>query len=390
MRDDPPRPNSTNALPDCFASWPLHPFQDDTMFTKPSLAHEWLHFHGELSHRLFTRQDWDLAPYLSYPVLAFHNLFASPNSGSTSNTDQATGDSSELSDNPMFMATRANEMTRANNATLTALHNTLNVNLQRSFRSHERLATELVPYTLRLCNPDIKPVLIGGAASVRRGTEKERVGRAVDAMCATGVKFDKSRVDMALDDAEDADSKGNAITARPHAGWIYRMEPPLDDLGAFSTGGARAAGDAGKARYAVRQVLDQEWRREVSRREATARKRRAQGYSEVDPLEEGSGSTRATGRHGEDTLVGRSAAAAASEAEVRGKLVMRDFFGRPLSSGREGGDASAPSSSSAHMAGQDHSGPSNRDAGRVWMSYHEGYSNAVKKPITMKELMEGL
>ncbi|KAI9671631.1 MAG: hypothetical protein M1831_003159 [Alyxoria varia] len=377
-------------MQDCFASWPLHPFQDDTMFTKPSLAHDWLHFHGTLSHRLFTAQDWDLAPYLSFPVLAFHTLFASPNSGSTPNADQATGDTSEFSDNPIFMATRTNEMTRANHATLTAFHNTLNVHLQQSFRSHERLATELVPYTLRLLNPEIKPVLVGGAASVRRGAEKERVGRAVDAMCATGVKFDKSRVDMALNDADDADAKGNAAAARAHSGWIYRMEPTLDDLGAFSTGGPRLAGDAGKARYAVRQVLDQEWRREVTRREANGRMRRAQGFSDADTPGKGSGNTQATTEHGDDTLANCSTAAAATEAEMKGKVVKRDFFGRPVSSGREGRNSSGPSSSSAHVAGQDQSGSLNRASGRVWMSYHEGYSNAVKKPITMKELMEGL
>ena len=28
--------------------------------------------------------------------------------------------------------------------------------------------------------------------------------------------------------------------------------------------------------------------------------------------------------------------------------------------------------------------------GRVWVSFHEGFSNAVRKPITMEELMRGL
>ena len=58
--------------------------------------------------------------------------------------------------------------------------------------------------------------------------------------------------------------------------WIYRMEPPIDSMGIFETGGALLAGtEAAKARYAVRQVLHQEWAREEKRRaEATEQMRR--------------------------------------------------------------------------------------------------------------------
>jgi chromosome transmission fidelity protein 18 len=28
--------------------------------------------------------------------------------------------------------------------------------------------------------------------------------------------------------------------------------------------------------------------------------------------------------------------------------------------------------------------------GRVWVSFHEGFSNAVRKPVTLREIMSGL
>jgi chromosome transmission fidelity protein 18 len=30
------------------------------------------------------------------------------------------------------------------------------------------------------------------------------------------------------------------------------------------------------------------------------------------------------------------------------------------------------------------------DVGRIWVSFNEGYSNAVRKPITVDELLRGL
>ena len=69
----------TNMTTDCFQNYPNQPYQDTTTLTKPSHATDWLHFSSQCSHRLHHQQEWDLAPYLSYPVLGFHNLFASNN-----------------------------------------------------------------------------------------------------------------------------------------------------------------------------------------------------------------------------------------------------------------------------------------------------------------------
>ena len=370
---------------DCFSTWPTHPFQDDTIFTKPTLAYDWLHFHGLLSHRLHTMQEWDLSQYLAYPVLAFHNLFASSSTVSNPSTEPNSVGRGNALLNPTYAAARAQELTRANVETLGSLHHTLSLPLQRSFRSQHTLVTELVPYALRLLRPDVKPVVVGSVASVRRGPERERVSRAVDTMCATGVTFERSRVEYGGKEGEDEGDKP-VTTSRVPTDWIYRMDPPVDELGTFTTSTNKTSSstsDGGKVRYAVRQVLEQEWKREIAKREAEARSRRAGGLTEADPDAE----SLTPDTNGPQSAKTKEKSLSDSANALKAKGVKKDFFGRPIMTEESNLD-SRPSS----QAGQNGERPSSGDdeAGRIWMTYHEGYSNAVKKGITLKELLEGL
>ncbi|KAI7053564.1 hypothetical protein KC327_g18794 [Hortaea werneckii] len=54
-------------MTDCFTSYPDHPFQDDTLLSKPDAAYEWLHFHDCLSSAVYSSSEWEMAPYLSTP-----------------------------------------------------------------------------------------------------------------------------------------------------------------------------------------------------------------------------------------------------------------------------------------------------------------------------------
>ena len=59
----------------------------------------------------------------------------------------------------------------------------------------------------------------------------------------------------------------------------------------------------------------------------------------------------------------------------------RDFFGRVIVN-EESITGTTKQSSKKAMA--------TNDEGRVWVTFHEGFSNAVRKPITLKELMDGM
>jgi chromosome transmission fidelity protein 18 len=322
--------------------------------SKPSAAYEWLHYHDILSSAVHSSQEWELAPYLSQSVLAFHHLFASPRQGSWNPTDDP--------DNPPlpFSGPGANfaaaEQLKASKAQLTSLQASLSLPLTRMFRSPEEMATELIPYTLRMLSPDVKPVIINtgpsgtksfATASVRKASEKALVKKAVEAMAATGVRFERSRIEI-----EDAMNRS--------AGFVFRMEPPLDSLGNFET---LADKKDDKVRYAVRSVLESEWKRESASIDMEARRRRG-------------------GQNDEDTAPQDTAEAIdeAKAAEANKHAVKRDFFGRvikhiPIIKGQE-----------TKKQKEDRRG----DANRIWVSFHEGFSNAVKKPITIDDLLRGL
>jgi chromosome transmission fidelity protein 18 len=206
-------------LTDVFTAYPSQPFQDDNFLTKPNIAYEWLHFHDTLSSKVFSGQEWELSPYLSQSILGFHYLFSSAKRPWAGNNEQKFRGEEEEEPLP-FSGPRANysafEAQKQNRAVLLGLQSSLSTNLLRAFRSAEDIATDLMPYLIRMLAPEVKPVIVGGSgesrgtASVRKEGERDMVRRAVEAMGAVGVTFERSRVE---------DPRGG------YGGYVYRMEP---------------------------------------------------------------------------------------------------------------------------------------------------------------------
>lgn len=205
-------------MTDCFASYPSHQWQDDTLLTKPNAAYEWLHFHDRLSSKVHFGQEWELDPYLSQSVLGFHHLFASPAKQSWA-TDQKRWDEDEEEPLP-FSGPRADysasEALKQNRAILTGLQSSLSIPLLRSFRSAQDVSIDLLPHLVRMLTPDVKPIVVGGSGdqrgivSVRKEGERDMIQRAVEVMGAVGVTFERARVE----------SSQSGISS-----YIYRMEP---------------------------------------------------------------------------------------------------------------------------------------------------------------------
>jgi chromosome transmission fidelity protein 18 len=198
--------------------------------------------------------------------------------------------------------------------------------------------------------PAVKPVVIQTStigedgtkhnvptASVRRQDEKDKVNRAVEAMAATGVRFERSRVE------NDPNARGGS--------WVYRMEPGLEGLVGFDT--MNTTGNADTVRYAVRQVLEGEWMRRTLRKTS-----------------------------GVEHIVGRDKKKESKEEKPVKDDVKRDFFGRTVKDevSEKSGRLKSVTAMAKGVVGKE---------GRVWVSYHEGYSNAVRRPITFDELMRG-
>ena len=208
---------SERIVMDCFTAYPSRSFQDDTFLSKPNAAQEWLHFHDQLSLKVYGAQEWELGPYLSQSVLGFHHLFASPAKNPLA--DQKYWDDDDEEPLP-FSGPRADylasEAQKKSKALLLGLQSSLSPHLLRSFRSLEDISTDLLPNLIRILAPNIKPIVVGGSSdqrgvvSVRKKGEREMVQRAVGVMVAVCVTFERARVEMGQNGVNNC---------------VYRMEP---------------------------------------------------------------------------------------------------------------------------------------------------------------------
>ncbi|KAI1936826.1 Chromosome transmission fidelity protein 18 [Ophidiomyces ophidiicola] len=346
---------------DCFLTYPTQTYQDDTLLSKPNAAYEWLYFHDLASSKIYANQAWELNPYLSQSIIGFHHLFSSLNNKSHAVTRKSDDDEEE---HP-FSGTRADfsafEAEKQTRAILTELRSSLSAPLLRIFLSPAIITTELIPNLTRMLSPDIKPVVVGGSgsergiASVRKENERALVQSAVRVMNGLGVTFEKTRVE---------------IDSGAHGGWIYRMEPALDSLTTFSkTKGTclATAGSSAPVRYAVRQVLDQEYRKGLLKSQAETH------HTQHSTLT----FSGKTSKHQADT----------SQGPATGIIGLsdpkRDFFGRIR-------ESTAEQHPTSNQVKRGQNNKQDEQETKVWVSFHEGFSNAVRKRITMQELLFGL
>ncbi|OKL62254.1 Chromosome transmission fidelity protein 18 [Talaromyces atroroseus] len=351
-------------ITDCFTEYPTRTFQDDTFLSKPNSAYDWLQFHDMISSKVFSNQDWELNPYLSQSILAFHHLFASATS--SSNKRKFEDENTEEEDHP-FSGPRADfaafEALKQNKSTLVSFQSTFSAPLMRLFRSVDCVATDLVPNLVRMLSPDIKPVVVRGSdqsnvASVRKESEKALVLSAVKVMGGLGVTFERVRV-------------GNEGS---HTGWVYRMEPPIDTLICFSKtkGTILDTNGAGPVRYAIRQVLDQEYRKETLRKQGES----SQAKMGL-PSSSSNKDSKQKQTHNDDDKENGSKTKSGADAAVN-----RDFFGRVIQN-NQSGSAARPQNHKRKSSGHGHDR-------KVWVTFHEGFSNAVRKPVSMAELLAEL
>lgn len=143
----------------------------------------------------------------------------------------------------------------------------------------------------------------------------------------------------------------------------------MDTLVAFETAASSGTASA-PVRYAVRQVLDQEYQKNIILREHAARQARYKAGNPEDEVEA--------------TLMGK-----ANKNDISfetATTVKKDFFGRvirdaPMPLGEIDRNVQAVAKMGKEKG---------KDDGKVWVTFHEGFSNAVRKPITIDELLRGL
>ena len=157
-------------------------------------------------------------------------------------------------------------------------------------------------------------------------------------------------------------------------GYTDRLCRPLDILAAFETSYQSTSATAPSG-YAIRQALDQEYQKNLLRQHADARQATYKAGCSFDSEA--------------DLVVEDRQKARIREGGVDIKSVIkkRDFFGRIVDTAPNTGKSQ---SSGAESKGTQVNKSTNNAKGRkAWVSFHEGFSNAVRKPITLDELMRG-
>ena len=141
----------------------------------------------------------------------------------------------------------------------------------------------------------------------------------------------------------------------------------MDTLVTFET--SPASGITAPVRYAVRQVLDQEFQKNIIVRENKARQARYKAGNPDDDVDYSFAAKENKDHH-------------AYEKEFAPK---KDFFGRILK--EQGNHLQEIDGNADDVKGR----RKNEGKGsKVWVSFHEGFSDAVRKPITIDELLRGL
>lgn len=143
----------------------------------------------------------------------------------------------------------------------------------------------------------------------------------------------------------------------------------LDDLADFETLSRTNLASNAPTRYAVRQVLDQELQKVTAAREEAARRARFQAGGGPDEANDAAAPRAPALPNGKENK-GKTA-----EEEEPAVKVKRDFFGRIIP------ENSAQAQRERNRAG-------GKPKVKVWIKYHEGFNNAVRRPITVKDFMK--
>ena len=208
--------------------------------------------------------------------------------------------------------------------------------LRSQFNRHS-VATELGPMLMRILTPDLRPV----NGQLIRSEERGTLTALLDIMSSLNLRFVQDR-------SEDSDQL------------VYRLDPPLDVFTQFE---GKRSRELGPSRYALRQLVAREL------------EARSKGHV-LEGNQAASAADRATAAYRKSQTV----------AAVKPKAAL-DFFGRPIKTPEESTLSRKRPSPGAEPLTDSTSSPSRKEGAKVFYRYHEGFSNAVRKPVKISALL---
>lgn len=308
--------------------------------------HDWIHWYEYLNQR-----GWELGvqnemySYLPWSFACWRQLFA--------NTANVLPEYPRIDYQNYLKRTAFDEVT-------IDLQNCLPLSTRTQFDKNA-LITELGPMLVPLLSPDLKPI----NAQVVQVDEKRKLASCVSLMNSLNIDF-----------VMDKNEQGHSY---------YKFDPPLEAFAHFE--GKRVAANTGvAARFNVRQMITAELRALRLREKQTilddsASSRKNKKEEEPKPKE--------------------------APKKIKGAV---DFFGRPIVAKQQTkslaplSGTGLPQSILARRQEKENVAPSTQNTNhndsddidepalkkakiKVFYHYHEGYSNAVRKPIKMSDLL---
>uniref|UniRef100_V5GGK3 AAA+ ATPase domain-containing protein n=1 Tax=Kalmanozyma brasiliensis (strain GHG001) TaxID=1365824 RepID=V5GGK3_KALBG len=339
-------------------------------------VHDWLHFGQSITSRAWSQGNFELLGFMPWSFVPWHLCFA--------HVGNALPEYPKVDYENHLKTMAFNEIASQIVAVLPA-H-------VRSQFNRQAVITELGPSLMRILTPELRPV----NNQLSRAEDKQVFASLVEIMTSLNVKFVQDKISE-----EEA-----AATGQTAGALVYKLDPPLDIFTQFE---GKRSKEIGPSRFAVRQLVAREMERRLLRRNAG-----------VEAGEDDAGSTSKTA-----TAIYRSKSESANAVRdgIKGKKdkIAVDFFGRPIvqksasvpaglsvvpipdgmggkkrkvSEGRSSSTSDLKKTTDDPMAADADSSAAaaaekveSEDKIKVFYRYHEGFSNAVRRPMKISSLL---
>ncbi|KAJ2072527.1 Chromosome transmission fidelity protein 18 [Coemansia sp. RSA 2337] len=326
----------------CFENYLRMEFRDLTHTKVSSLCSDWLEFYDivDTTCRKNPSGSESLYAYLDFPLLAIHRTCSTPMGLSRGDFEYPHSEFEAFQGRQVALGIIQSLMSSASSA---RTRSTLTVNVA---------AVGLIDYLLRILSPQ----LVTSNKHLLKGEEHDRLYRLVEVMNAWQLSL-----------VQNKDANGQ---------FVYRLEPPIDRLYGFPS--QRPLRPIMPMRYPVRQLISQE----------LERLRLARLAAKSLHVDEAVDAKELSKRDYLTKLFADPMASSATAkplkridgSEGEEEPVVKDFFGRIITKKKPVATSGSPVKGAKKT-----SIPTERS--REWFHFFEGFSNAVRKPTQVKELL---
>ncbi|SPO23599.1 related to CTF18 - Chromosome Transmission Fidelity factor [Ustilago trichophora] len=341
-------------------------------------VHDWLHFGQSITSRAWSQGSFELLGFMPWSFVCWHLLFA--------HVGNALPEYPKVDYENHLKASAFNEIA-------SQVIGNLPANVRSQFNRHS-VITELGPSLMRILTPDLRPI----NNQLSRAEDKQAFGSLVSIMTSLNIKFVQDKISE-----EEA-----AATGQSAGQLVYKLDPPLDIFTQFE---GKRSKEVGPSRFAVRQLVAREMERQLLRKNAG--------------VEDGEDDAGSASKSATAIYRSKSANADAARDSIKNKKekMAVDFFGRPIvqksasvpaalsavpipegmggrkrkvADGRASSatdvtcvvdDQPAQSDDASAAEAKDETAGDGDGKIKVFYRYHEGFSNAVRRPMKISSLL---